>query len=78
LEQLKYYIRPELYGAEQEDYDHKNVLFHKQSHVGRALGATKSPKGVRSAINKFYETMEKPDANRVHMDMNDLDENTVG
>lgn len=62
LDQVKFYVNPEIYKAEQdakegktEEYTKRNIEFEYQSQMGTETGKLKSRKYVRDAIEQFYE-----------------------
>ena len=76
MEQIKFYINPDIFMAEHKDqaskndYDHVNVDFEKQSKIGRATGKAWLPKEVKEAISKARSKLASKDVK--HIDINDL------
>lgn len=63
LDQLKMYINPQVYFAEQEyssaleedSSTRKNAVYMQQIESARATGKLRSPRFVREAIHEFYQ-----------------------
>lgn len=62
MDQLKFYMSPEIYKAEKgidDEFSHVNSIFEEQSKVGRAKGKLISPKFIREAIAEFEDFKKK-------------------
>lgn len=58
IEQVKFYINPQIYDAEygENKYTRKNSEFERQSFIGKHTGKMVSSPMVQKALKKFYET----------------------
>lgn len=63
----------------QDDYEHVNIMFDKQSEIGRAKGEMRSTEPMRNQIKKFYDEKNKRQTGKNVVVLENFDEeDTLG
>lgn len=91
MDQLKFYVNPEIFKAEKgigDEYVHVNSAFEMQSRTGRATGKPESPKIVTDSLARAQELLKSDDnkifingydgLERLAEDLKDEEEDTLG